>query len=59
MNTHLPYNAYDKDLDIALRVIGTKWGRQNSSVKNGALNIFIGIDGYDNFKKIKDHGFPD
>jgi hypothetical protein len=59
MNTHLPYNAYNKDLDIALWVIRTKWGRLISSVKNGAFNIFIGIDGYDNVRKIKDHDHPD
>jgi hypothetical protein len=59
MNTRLPYNACYLDLDIALWVIRTKWGRLNSSVQNGALNIFLGIDGYDNVKKIKDHDYPD
>jgi hypothetical protein len=59
MNTRLPFNAYNKDFDIALWVIRTKWGRLNSSVQNGALNIFIGIDGYGHVKKIKDHDYPD
>jgi hypothetical protein len=53
------YNAYNNDLDIALWVTRTKWARLDSSEQNGAFNIFIGIDGYDNVKKIKNHDYPD
>ncbi|KAI3659722.1 hypothetical protein MP638_005196 [Amoeboaphelidium occidentale] len=52
MDTRLPYNANDLHLDLALRAIRTKWGQLNRSVQNQVLHIFVGIDGYDNVKKI-------
>lgn len=52
MDTRLPYNANNLHLDLALRVIRTKWGQLNPYVKNEVLHIFVGIDRYDNVKRI-------
>jgi hypothetical protein len=52
MDTRLPYNANNLYLNLALRVLRTKWGQLNPYEKNEVLHIFVGIDGYKNVKKI-------
>jgi hypothetical protein len=46
MQTRLPSNAAEMNLQLALEVIRKKWGQLNPLIRNEVLHIFVGIDEY-------------
>jgi hypothetical protein len=53
MQTRLPSNAAEINLQLALDVIRLKWGQMNPSLQDEVLHIFVGIDEYQCINSIR------